>query len=143
MECTLFRGGPTGLRIIIPQQQIRMDTFVEADSISITTTHLRFGGRRFWFQCECGRRCGRLYLPPGQHVFRCRICNNLTYRSAQEHDQREYDLARNLSAMMTALQSKKTRRRLLGVGAMTLNMKWSRRKAGRKVARQGIRSAVK
>ena len=77
MKCLLFPGGPTGLRIIIPQQQIRMDTCVEADSISITTTRPHFGGRHFWFQCDCGRRCGRLYLPPGRHVFRCRICLQL------------------------------------------------------------------
>jgi len=143
MRCSLLPGGPTGLRITISQQLVRRDIVVAADSISITTTHPRFGGRRFWFQCDCGRRCGRLYLPPDQHVFRCRICYNLTYRSAQEHDQREYDLARNPSTMMAALQSKKMKRRLLGVGAMTLNMKWIHRRSGRGVARQGARSAVK
>lgn len=43
------------------------------------------GGRRFWFTCfGCGRRVGKLYLPPGAYYFRCRQCHNLTYRSCQE-----------------------------------------------------------
>lgn len=54
--------------------------------IRLTTTRPHFGGQRFWFVCECRRRAGRLYLPPGEMVFRCRVCNDLTYASAQEHN---------------------------------------------------------
>jgi hypothetical protein len=56
--------------------------------IRLTTTRPNFGGKRFWFKCDCGRRSGRLYLPTGETVFRCRQCYNLTYQSAQEHDTR-------------------------------------------------------
>jgi hypothetical protein len=63
------------------------------------------GGRRFWFVCGCGMRAGRLFLPPGQRAFRCRHCHSLTYRSAREHDQRVYDLARNPVALQLALQA--------------------------------------
>jgi hypothetical protein len=60
--------------------------------IRITTTRPHFGGKRFWFVCECGRRAGRLYLPTGQAVFRCRLCYDLTYQSAQEHNTRNAKL---------------------------------------------------
>jgi len=50
-----------------------------------------FGGRRWWFVCPlgdtgkpCGRRVGRLFLPPGAKYFGCRHCYNLQYRSCQE-----------------------------------------------------------
>src|SRR5437016_5711621 len=40
--------------------------------VELTTTQPRFGGLRWWFVCplivssrECGRRVGKLYLPPG------------------------------------------------------------------------------
>jgi hypothetical protein len=57
-------------------------------TISLTTTRPHWGGERFWFRCECGRRSGRLYLPTGETVFRCRLCYDLTYQSAQEHNTR-------------------------------------------------------
>ena len=56
--------------------------------IRLTTTRPHWGGERFWFRCECSRRSGRLYLPAGEAVFRCRPCYELTYRSAQEHNTR-------------------------------------------------------
>ena len=53
-----------------------------------------FGGLRWWFRCPlsvggrfCGRRCGKLYLPPGGRYFGCRLCYNLTYRSCNESHQ--------------------------------------------------------
>ena len=57
-------------------------------TIRLTATRPHWGGERFWFCCECGRRSGRLYLPAGETVFRCRPCYELTYRSAQEHNTR-------------------------------------------------------
>ena len=49
------------------------------------------GGLRHWFACpmpagsgQCGRRVGKLYLPPGGRQFGCRRCHELTYLSAQE-----------------------------------------------------------
>ena len=59
--------------------------------VQATTTPLPWGGRRWWFQCplsdgghSCGRRVGKLYLPPGGKYFGCRHCYNLTYKSCQE-----------------------------------------------------------
>ena len=55
-------------------------------TVRLAVTQPHFGGERFWFICECGRRVGRLYLPHEQTIFRCRQCYELTYRSAQEHN---------------------------------------------------------
>jgi hypothetical protein len=59
--------------------------------VHLATTAPRFGGIRWWFVCpliidgrECGRRVGRLYLPPGCRYFGCRSCYGLTYRSRQD-----------------------------------------------------------
>lgn len=59
-------------------------------------TPLPWGGERIWFTCPlslrgvpCGRRCGRLHLPPGARLFGCRLCHGLTYRSCQEAHQAE------------------------------------------------------
>lgn len=59
-------------------------------SISLTRTHTRWGDR-WWFRCPlvrdgalCGRRCGKLYLPPDATMFGCRRCHGLTYRTAQQ-----------------------------------------------------------
>jgi hypothetical protein len=55
--------------------------------IDLTKTYPYFGGERFWFLCVCGRRVGRLYLT-SEMVFLCRVCCDLTYQSAQEHNTR-------------------------------------------------------
>lgn len=48
----------------------------------------------WWFLCpvkdslgrrRCGRRIGKLHLPPGEAYFGCRDCHELTYQSWQEH----------------------------------------------------------
>lgn len=55
----------------------------ETAGLAVTRPH--FGGVRFWFTCRhCGRRVGKLYLPPGGRYFRCRRCYDLTYTSCQE-----------------------------------------------------------
>ncbi len=58
--------------------------------IPLDFTSPGFGGLRSWFRCPastpvgtCGRRVGKLYLPPGEAVFACRECHRLTYRSCQ------------------------------------------------------------
>jgi len=58
--------------------------------IALVTTEPYFSGFRWWFSCPvkkkgrpCGRRVGKLYLPPGEHYFGCRLCHNLTYLSCQ------------------------------------------------------------
>ena len=51
----------------------------EAD---LVTTPCNLGGVRYWFACPwCGTRVGSLYLVPGERLFKCRDCKNLTYRS--------------------------------------------------------------
>ncbi len=59
--------------------------------VNLTTTPLPWGGLRWWFVCPltvngqfCGRRVGKLYLPPGGLYFGCRRCYDLTYTSCQE-----------------------------------------------------------
>jgi len=55
-----------------------------SEAIGLTTTRLVSGGLRWWFECpRCGRRMGRLYVPPGERVFACRLCHNLTYLASQ------------------------------------------------------------
>jgi hypothetical protein len=67
-------------------------------NLRLVTTRPRFGGLRWWFvcplvvaDCPCGRRVGKLYLPPGGRYFGCRRCYRLTYTSCQES--RKYDRA--------------------------------------------------
>jgi hypothetical protein len=76
---------------------------VDEQTIPFETVRPHLGGKRFWFLCRCGRRAGRLSLSPGHRIFRCRTCYHLTYESAQKHDQRVYDLARNPVALQLAL----------------------------------------
>src|ERR1700691_4735996 len=61
---------------------------VPGQKIPFTSTKPHFGGARFWFVCECGKRVDRLYLPTGETLFRCRICYNLTYQRSREHNTR-------------------------------------------------------
>jgi hypothetical protein len=50
--------------------------------VSLVTTPCNLGGVRYWFACpSCGGRVAVLYLAPGEVYFRCRHCNNLSYRS--------------------------------------------------------------
>jgi len=63
--------------------------------IRLQTTQCNFGGYRWWFTCPlsvngryCGRRVGKLYLPPSGRYYGCRHCYNLTYKSSQESDKR-------------------------------------------------------
>jgi hypothetical protein len=72
--------------------------------VRLTATRPCFGGLRWWFLCPlivndwaCGRRVGKLYLPPGGRYFGCRHCHELTYTSCQES--RKYDgLFRRMAA---------------------------------------------
>ncbi len=58
--------------------------------IPLTSTRANFMGLRWWFSCPidvngqaCGARCRTLYLPPGQVIFGCRTCHDLTYESCR------------------------------------------------------------
>lgn len=102
--------------------------------IPITTTRPRIGGVRHWFQCPvehdgkpCGRRVKKLYLPPGEQVFGCRQCHDLTYKSVQRHDKREYNLARDPDAVNAALRSKDLKRARLAIGGLAVSVKRMRK----------------
>jgi hypothetical protein len=69
-------------------------------TIELVSKTCRFGGLQSWFVCPiirdgvaCKRQVEKLFLPPGGRYFGCRACYDLTYRSAQEHDQRVDDLS--------------------------------------------------
>jgi hypothetical protein len=126
-----------GVIVRIPRQSIAVDgenRLVEQFLISVTTVRPHLGGRRFLFVCQCGRRVRLLYLPPSQQIFACRDCHNLTYRSAQQHDQRRYDLARNsdaldavLNAALSGPNAKRVRLAALGIGALALRVRRMRK----------------
>lgn len=81
----------------------------DGQMIRLTTTRPHWGGERFWFRCECGRRAGHLYLPIGETVFRCRPCYELTYQSAQEHNtraQRERELIDYCRQLMASAEAR-------------------------------------
>lgn len=44
----------------------------------------KFGIRPF-FQCQCGKCATVLYMIPGQKIFCCRICGNITYNSQRQN----------------------------------------------------------
>jgi hypothetical protein len=54
------------------------------DVVGLATTLPRGGGLRWWFFCPCGMRTAKLYLPPNDWVFRCRVCHDLVYESQAE-----------------------------------------------------------
>jgi hypothetical protein len=73
--------------------------------VRLVTTRPHFGGLRWWFLCPvtvnevaCGRRVGKLYLPPGARYFGCRHCHRLTYTSCQRSG-RFRDVYRLVAAM--------------------------------------------
>ncbi|MBC8875898.1 MAG: hypothetical protein H8E44_41260 [Planctomycetes bacterium] len=50
--------------------------------VALTPTPTRHEGRRWWYACPaCKRRAGVLHLPPGEKIFACRSCHDLSYRS--------------------------------------------------------------
>src|SRR5262245_15132173 len=54
-------------------------------TISMTSTKLHSGGRRWWFICPAtGKRVGKLYLPDGATHFAGRKAHELTYASCQQ-----------------------------------------------------------
>ena len=55
---------------------------VGAQNVQLTSTPGGYGGYLYWLLCPvCGRRAGKLYLPPGKEAFLCRRCHGLYYRA--------------------------------------------------------------
>jgi len=110
--------------------------------IRVTSTRPHFGRRRFWFLCPfvrdgkaCGRRVGRLYLPPGEQFIGCRICPNLIHESAPKHDARVYQMARDPATWKATLRHKKLGRKLLATSAFSLWLRWQRKGRARQSTR--------
>jgi hypothetical protein len=54
-------------------------------ALSMTSTALHTGGRRWWFVCPVtGTRVGKLYLAPGASHFAGRQAHDLTYTSCRK-----------------------------------------------------------
>lgn len=92
--------------------------------IPITTTSCNYGGVRYWFKCPltvngkyCGKRVGKIYLPPLGKYFGCRICHNLTYRSCKEHDKRVDKILKNPHLFRAYMESGKSSKNLLALKA--------------------------
>lgn len=92
--------------------------------VTLIPSSCHFGGRRWWFICPlttngvyCGKRVGRLYLPPNGKYFGCRYCYNLTYQSCKEHDKRIDALSKNPELFLASLKSKNPMRSLLAIKA--------------------------
>jgi len=82
---------------LVNREKTKVDYKVE-----LVSTPCNLGGLRYWFICPlvvegrpCGKRVGKLYLPPRGQYFGCRTCHNLTYRSCKEHDKRVDALLRD------------------------------------------------
>lgn len=61
-------------------------------------------GKRYFFLCSL-RRVRKLYRPSMQTVFRCRVCDKLTYRSAQRHDKGMEIISRNPKSLLAAVEA--------------------------------------
>jgi hypothetical protein len=60
-----------------------------AQTVPLTTTMLVSGGSRWWFVCpRCDRRAAKLYLPPSEQAFGCRVCYDLAYPTSQANRER-------------------------------------------------------
>ena len=90
--------------------------------VDLTTTPMPDGiGCRFWFCCpilidgqQCGRRVGKLYLPPGAKYFGCRHCHDLTYSSCQlSHNRGLEEIAADLGISVRGVREYFGRKRLV------------------------------
>jgi hypothetical protein len=106
---TVRPSGTGGLVLCLSYRMTRTGEAVELP-VRLESTALHFGGCRWWGRCPlvvdgaaCGRRVGKLYLPPGGRYFGCRRCYHLTYGSAQRHDKRVDRLRQDPAALAAIL----------------------------------------
>jgi hypothetical protein len=101
--------------------------WIQQQIVQLTTTKCNFGGVRRWFRCSlikdgypCKRRVRCLYATPHEKLFGCRQCHNLTYRTAQTHDQRIDSLLKLPAAKFSQiLETGTNRQKLLAIRAST------------------------
>lgn len=61
------------------------DGWTAEERIEMLSWKPRFGGKSFWLLCpRCGRKCRKLYTPPGVAKYQCRQCWGLAYESSQD-----------------------------------------------------------
>lgn len=74
--------------------------------VSLLTTPCNFGGLRYWFGCpDCGRRVGVLYLTRRDAYFRCRVCDELSYRSRNRcRIERLWDIAEERQKLQSQIK---------------------------------------
>ena len=64
--------------------ELKRNLFFLRQLIEMQSTRPAFGGLRWWFLCpSCYRRSGKLYAPGQYSLFKCRVCYDLSYESAQ------------------------------------------------------------
>jgi hypothetical protein len=118
-------GYEVNTRDLLPWVRLHYTTIRTKEALNyrirLTTTQPRFGGLRWWFVCPliangnpCGRRVGKLYLPPGGRYFGCRHCHELTYTSCQESH--KYDTAFRHLAQDTGYDFATTKQAMQSIG---------------------------
>jgi hypothetical protein len=90
-KCTVsisWGGISIGLRNYGDRIRFAYSTEIEGEKkiydyyMGIDKTPCNYGGYRYWFVCDCGKRTSKLYLR--HYYFMCRCCHHLTYKSQQE-----------------------------------------------------------
>ena len=59
------------------------------DALAIVASEGNAGRQWFCLCPDCDRRVRKLFMPPAETHFHCRICGGLTYRSSQESRQHQ------------------------------------------------------
>lgn len=86
------------IRIVVKEGYIILDYYDGLNEhyrypVFITWTKCNYGGKRPWFKCpKCYKRVGKLYSKDG--YYRCRVCQNLNYRSSQTTDRELYRITK-------------------------------------------------
>ncbi|WP_078431011.1 hypothetical protein [Alkalihalobacterium alkalinitrilicum] len=77
-----MKSNPISKLIVDPNEMyIELEYKKDQEVIYLDKTPCHFGGYRYWFLCQCGKRVGKLYH--GQLGFACRSCYDLNYVSQQ------------------------------------------------------------
>jgi hypothetical protein len=81
-------------------------------AVPLEAMPMRFGGVRWWARCPlpvdgrpCGRRVAKLYQPPWDPQFGCRVCHRLTYASVQARRTRVETWRKDPAAAWAAMDS--------------------------------------
>lgn len=89
-------------------------------SVGLESTPANLGGLRWWWLCpDCGRRSGKLYLPPRSDVLACRLCHSLSYESAQSSRANYYELFKSCAQRFRLRGPQGSYLRSTGVRPMT------------------------